>query len=216
MAIMQNSTHLFDRVMRKVEEREEEAKPMLEAWKQGHTEVDFRVMNGEDLWSRDYNRNVIPNHCKKHDLWLSTIVAHERQFQDLADCGMPAVSMIGASEATEWTVFFLKHKTSKCHLHRNLILYSNGMMSQGHEYGYKDSGGSGGAWLPYYLDSNASDGRGPIFVSDYTKIIEEIYQEGIDWIDKNFKDKPQVKKKMLASLNEQMNHDRFRGLHWKN
>ena len=49
MAIMQNSTHLFDRVMRKVEEREEEAKPMLEAWKQGHTEVDFRVMNGVEL-----------------------------------------------------------------------------------------------------------------------------------------------------------------------
>ena len=217
MAIMQQRGALLGRVMRHAEERVEKGKPMLEAWKQGFTEMEFRLMSGEDLFDERYGRNMIPGHCKTSDLWESTIVAYERQFQDLTDNGMPAVSMIGAKEATEWTVFFLNHKPSKCYLHRNLVLYSNGLMTTGHDFGYRTGGGCGGAWLPNHLDRKSKhEGLRPMLVSDYKEHIENIYQDGLKWITKNFKDKPKVRQRMLDSLDEQMNHDRFRGLHWKN
>tara|TARA_B110000196_G_scaffold216301_1_gene185737 strand:+ start:192 stop:845 length:654 start_codon:yes stop_codon:yes gene_type:complete len=217
MAIMQQRGALLGRVMRHAEERVEKGKPMLEAWKQGYTEMEFRLMNGEDLMCERDNRNMIPGHCKTHDLWESTIVAHERQFQDLDDGGMPAASMIGAKEPTEWTVFFLNHKPSGNSLHRNLIMYSNGIMSTGYDYSGPTSGGCGGAWLPYYMDRKSDwESHRPMLVSDYKEHIEKIHQDGLDWIEKHFKDKPKVRQRMLDSLDEQINHDRFRGLHWKN
>tara|TARA_B100000282_G_scaffold292924_1_gene267407 strand:+ start:7089 stop:7727 length:639 start_codon:yes stop_codon:yes gene_type:complete len=205
-----NSGWLMKKVEKELEKTADEASAMLEAWKNGITELQFRIDSGEEL-PRHGERPILPNHCKKHDLWKRTIIPYEQQFQNLDDNGMPAISMIGANGPLEWTVFYLHHKPSKCHYHRNLILYSNGMMSTGYEEWHRTGGGCGGSWIPGYLPNSEVK-----WVSDYEEHIEKIHQDGLDWIERNFKDKPRVRQRMLDSLDEQMNHDRFRGLHWRN
>lgn len=205
------------RVEKELEKNADEASAMLEAWKNGYTEMEFRLMNGEDLLDENMNRNRISHHCPKHALWKRKIIAHEQQFQNLDDGGMPNESLIGLARnggRTDWTILSLAHKPSGNFYSRNLVLYSNGLMSSGHYYGDNTSGSSSGAWLPYWQERDSD--YPPMYVEDYETHITEYYQEAMNWIDEKFEGKPKVRKRMIDSLDEQMDHDKFRGLHWRN
>lgn len=227
-----SSGWLMKKVEKELEKIANEASAMLDAWKDGYTEMEFRLMNGEDLKDRN-GRDRIPNHCPKHDLWERTIIAHEQQFQNLDEYGMPMrdclegrsvaeqmSNMSGkeiAGKMDEWSVFALAHKPTGCFFLRNMVLYSNGIMSSGHYNGqtkgdYHTS--SSGAWIPYWAKRDSK--YPPMYVEDYESHINKFYQEAVDWIEEKFAEKPKVKKRMRDSLDEQMNHDKFRGLHWRN
>jgi len=235
-----NSGWLMKKVEKELEKTANEASAMLDAWKDGYTEMEFRLMNGEDLrdgrgWPAGNDGHIIPNDSK-HDLWKRTIIAHEQQFQNLTEYGQPmrsclegrsvAERMSGmsgkeiAGEMDEWSVFALAHKPTGCFFLRNLVLYSNGIMSTGHYYGQTKNGwstSSSGASIPYWAKRNASSpGFRPMLVEDYETHINKFYQEAVDWIEEKFAEKPKVRKRMRDSLDEQMNHDKFRGLQWRN
>lgn len=210
-----NSGWLMKKIETKLEENSNQASAMLDAWKDGYTQMEFRLMNGEDMKDRD-GRDRIPHHCPKHELWKQTIIPHEQQFQNLDDYGMPAESLISNDE-TDWSIIALSHKPSGNYYRRNLVLYSNGLMSSGCNKGRTKGdyyGSSSGAWIPYWQKRDSNNP--PMYVEDYETHINKFYQEAVDWIEKNFAEKPKVRKRMIDSLDEQMDHDKFRGLHWRN
>ena len=193
-----------------LKEKEDKEKRILEFWAEGYTEREYRELNGEE-----YNDSWYGHDDEIHKQWKKVVVKHERKFQRLTDCGMPEDNW---AKDEEWNVFFLEHKPSKFQYRVSLMKYSNGIMTSGSRYSSGPpsyQGSASGAWLPYWV-SRLTNYHSLMTIDEYEKHIYAIHADALKIIDRFFEKKPKVRQKMIDSLNEQMNHDKFRGLHYEN
>ncbi len=103
----------------------------------------------------------------------------------------------------------IEHKPTKSVYEQRLCLFSNGLMSSGHSWSTGYSGSGSPTSIPWHTHNKLT-------TENYAEDILKVRQFAVDWVEDRFAKKPKVKQRLINSIDEQMDHNRFGGLHWIN
>tara|TARA_B100000686_G_scaffold350863_1_gene447981 strand:- start:1144 stop:1719 length:576 start_codon:yes stop_codon:yes gene_type:complete len=170
-------------------EEKEITERMISAWKNQVT--DFLKENSMSFehWLDERNMET---------LWNETVAKYEfeanTEFIKINNCGV-------VENESNFTILRLVHKAKSFSIERHIVKFSNGLFADGasnrRRLGY-------GGWSPSISRA----------VKNYNKFINEIYADVRKTINGHYKEMPQIRKRLLADLDEQMKHSRFGGLYW--
>lgn len=170
----------------------------LKSWMNGHTREEFIESLGLIFDTLDKNTRRLT------DIYEKVVVEYENKNGEKINKNGVAIK--------PKVIHRIEHKPSDSVYEQRLYLFSNGLITSGHSWstsinGYQGSGSP--TSIPWHTHNKLT-------TENYAEDILKVRQFAVDWVEEKFANKPKVMQRLIDSIDEQMDHNRFGGLHWMN